>query len=328
MRWNAPNPARTLAFGLAILTLAACGRSDQNPGFTPEEQQKLDGAVQTLDGVITLSDDVATAIGEVNPDGPNLQQQANDLDGRVTSLETDVALIELRIQPDGQVASLDSEVLVPDPTNIGFDAAENVTNVREALNVINTRLNVQSGQITTLQGLDAAIDQRITAAIDQLIADRIVPLEQTPRGFILGPSTATTDGAAGGAEGASAICQTDFVAEPTAHLCSTAEVQHALATAQFNAAGLDGVATWAIPQMTAIYDAGAGAYTGAHYDVGATSLTMSCNNLTDATPAGVGAPAMGSSLTVDLDFDGNGSNVYIVAPQVSCDAVLPVLCCR
>lgn len=145
-------------------------------------------------------------------------------------------------------------------------------------------------------------------------------------GYILGRSAATSNGRfthnmRNGFVAATEMCRDTFTDEPTAHLCSHAEIQNALATDQFdatNTAGIHNVNTWTY----SVADTAGAQFSG--------TLQNSCWNFTYNS----GDVARGTRLVIELDTTspGNGGgvvgNFYNITANVACGTNYPVMCCR
>lgn len=169
------------------------------------------------------------------------------------------------------------------------------------------------------------------AAIDAL-RDRVDALEAQIAGiadagqpYVLGRSAQTSNGrftfgGVNGIKAAHAMCVASFPNDPTAHFCSTNEVQQAMAAGRYsadNAAAFDNVATWTVSQVSA-------------GDRGNNGLFQTCQNLMYNSADN----SSGVRLTVDIDYQsaGNGGGVtgdiVRIEQQIGCGQNMPVLCCR
>jgi hypothetical protein len=155
---------------------------------------------------------------------------------------------------------------------------------------------------TRVSAVQAGTDPTLLAFIQQQVLQGV----QDGQPYILGATTATTaglisDGTNSGLRGATGLCQAQFTAEPTAHLCSLDEAQRALSLGRYVGTLAD-VTAWAM----------------------GSTLATSCDGLLSADNA-----TNGSTLVVDLDYAGAGGTGHVVyGGTATCDAAYPVLCCR
>jgi hypothetical protein len=118
---------------------------------------------------------------------------------------------------------------------------------------------------------------------------------------------AVTDGALSGIPATKSLCEKACSNSPSAHMCTTLEVQRFLATGgTFPARGWYSAGLWTSDVL------GGGAAPGAR-------VITDCNSWTDATPPTAGSPAMG--------VEGPVAYVNDPAHGAFCNSSYPLLCC-
>jgi len=333
---------------ISFTLLVACGRSGTNPAFTSEKAEEVQNANTTALANQASIEDIESAQGNIVVSLDALRTDVDDNDARIGALEAGGAVggpfndDVIRIDDQGAAGFIGQGNI--ENVELGFsNINERLASQNAFATALDARVsaaeNEQAGTLTTAVeniadariaaaiplGIQNAIDARIALALGDAIDDaieafsleRVVPLESAianmSGGVILGPSAPTT-GDAGGLTGAASLCVAAYPAEVSAHMCTLAEVHHAVSRAN---AAVDGVEAWILPSMTAIY--AAGAYAGQHYDADADSNQMSCNSMTHDAPA-LTAAAEGVSVEV------NGGSVNL-KPAKDCSLSLPLLCC-
>ena|GEM_PF-1897699 len=167
-------------FMSAALLVGACARSGTDDVDALKEE--LNGSIQetndSVAAVNTLADQNAQDIDdldgrvtdlETNPNTGVPQEVTDDIDDLqedVTGVTTDVTNLGDRVTTlEGRFPQNDQDIVVDDKAAAGFDEAVPVANVEEGLAYINTRMDAQSGRI---DGIDATVENLNTSLTSNL----------------------------------------------------------------------------------------------------------------------------------------------------------------
>lgn len=196
------------------------------------------------------------------------------------------------------------------------DAVNALIDARNYLNEAQIQALIDASVAAAIAGLQVQIDN---------LANQVNNFEANGGGlvgYILGVSNSTTTGLVNfngqtGLRGAEAMCQASYAGEATAHLCTQAEVERAVATEGWsNNPNFNNQTTWTM---------GASPTTGAAFNG---SLGNTCQNMMYNS----GDIARGTVLSINLNLNpanrGTTGPAFNVSQNIGCGGNHPVLCCR
>lgn len=306
-------------------------------GFVSEERvreivvQEGGGGEIDLDGYVT-EEELAAALAGLG----DTYVTVEDIDAR-NYVDGDALAVAIENYIDGDELAvalenyIDGDALAAAIANFITEAdlaayLENNNFVQDAdLDALRDRISANEDGIAANAARIDEVNDALNARIDDLEA-QIAALAAAGQPYVLGRSAETSRGrfsfgGLNGVKAANAMCAAAFPDDPTAHFCSTNEVQQAIAMGSYDAntrATYDNVGTWTVSQAS---------FSNAR---GTNSLFSTCQNLMYNSADN----SNGVRLTVDFDYQsaGNGGGVtgdiVKLEQDTGCNQNMPVLCCR